>query len=155
MTRHRYQVTVTWTGNTGVGTTSARAYERAHEITAEGPPPILGSSDPAFRGDPGRWNPEQLYVAAISECHMLWYLDLAARAGIVVTAYRDRPTAVMVEESDGAGRFERVVLHPTVTVTRGSDPIAAARIHDQVGDYCFIARSVATPIEHEVTVLRG
>ena len=152
MTSHEYSISVTWTGNTGPGTVSGRSYSRDHEVAATGTLPIAGSSDPAFRGDPGRWNPEQLYIASISQCHMLWYLDLAARAGIVVTAYQDHPTGVMVVEPGGAGQFESVTLNPVVTITAESDPSTAEAIHDRVGDYCFIARSIATPIHHRVTV---
>ncbi|GAB2986395.1 OsmC family protein [Actinotalea caeni] len=152
MTVHTYEIGLSWTGNTGAGTSSYRAYTRDHEVTAPGRPPLLGSSDPTFRGEATRWNPEQLYVASIAQCHMLWYLHLAAQAGVTVTAYEDRPTAVMVEEAGGAGRFESVTLRPSVTIAPGSDPKTAAALHDQVGDYCFIARSIRTPIHHEVEI---
>jgi organic hydroperoxide reductase OsmC/OhrA len=152
MTTHSYDIEVTWTGNTGTGTSSRRAYSRDHEVAAAGPASLLASADPAFRGDPDRWNPEQLYLASIAQCHMLWYLDLATRAGVIVTAYQDRPTGLMVEEAGGAGQFESVTLRPTVTITATSDPAAAQELHDRVGDYCFIARSIKTPIHHEVVV---
>ncbi|HLY56474.1 MAG TPA: OsmC family protein, partial [Stellaceae bacterium] len=109
MTRqHRYRTTVRWTGNLGTGTASYRGYARAHEIEAPGKPAIPGSSDPAFRGDPARWNPEELLVASVSACHKLWYLHLASEAGIVVTEYVDSAEGEMVEEADGAGRFIQV-----------------------------------------------
>ena len=76
---HRYATTVTWTGNTGPGTSGYRDYQRTHEISADGKPTILGSADPAFRGDPARWNPEELLVASLSQCHMLTFLSLCAR----------------------------------------------------------------------------
>lgn len=152
MTRHTYEVFLTWTGNQGTGTQNARSYSRDHVVDADGHHPIDGSSDPAFRGDPTRWNPEQLYVASIAQCHMLWYLALAAGAGITVTGYQDRPTAVMVEEAGGAGKFESVTLNPLVTVQPGSDEELAERLHRRVGDYCFIARSVNTPIHHHATI---
>lgn len=152
MREHHYEVAVTWTGNTGTGTTSMRAYSRDHEVTAAGLSAIAGSSDPAFRGDPARWNPEQLYLASIAQCHMLWYLSLAAQAGLVVTAYADRPTGVMVEEADGSGQFEGVTLHPVVTIAAGGDAAAAEALHHRVADYCFIARSIRTPIHHRVLV---
>ncbi len=152
MTRHDYEITVTWTGNQGTGTRDIRSYSRDHVVAADGPSPIEGSSDPAFRGDPARWNPEQLFVASIAQCHMLWYLHLAARAGITVTDYRDHPTAVMVEEASGAGQFESVTLNPVVTVQPGCDTELAERLHHQIGDYCFIARSVNTPIHHNATI---
>ncbi|REJ05153.1 OsmC family peroxiredoxin [Microbacterium bovistercoris] len=152
MTTHDYEIQLTWTGNSGAGTASPRAYSRDHEVAASGPPALLGSSDPAFRGDPTRWNPEQLYLASVAQCHMLWYLGLAAQAGVVVTAYEDHPAGIMVEEATGAGQFESVTLRPTVTITAASDPAAAAELHERVGDYCFIARSIKTPIHHEVVV---
>ncbi|MFT3803544.1 MAG: OsmC family protein [Burkholderiaceae bacterium] len=152
MNIHRYELEMTWTGNTGTGTSALRAYSRDHEVRAAGPEPIAASSDPAFRGDPARWNPEQLYLASIAQCHMLWYLGLAAEAGVVVTAYEDRPTGVMVEESNGAGQFDSVTLRPTVTITPSSNAALAEALHHRVGDYCFIARSIKTPIHHEVTV---
>ncbi|WP_448003534.1 OsmC family protein [Agromyces bauzanensis] len=153
MTHHHYEIAVTWTGNTGSGTESLRSYSRNHDVTADALETIAGSSDPAFRGDPTRWNPEQLYIAALAQCHMLWYLALAAQAGLTVTAYHDRPTGVMVEEADGAGRFERVTLRPTVTIDPAGDPAVAEQLHHRVADYCFIARSVNTPIHHDVTIL--
>jgi organic hydroperoxide reductase OsmC/OhrA len=113
---HRYAVTVAWTGDRGTGTSSYRAYERAHELNAGSKPAILGSSDPAFRGDPGRWNPEELLVGALSACHQLWYLHLCADAGIVVVGYLDHAEGLVLEEADGSGRFLRVVLRPEVTL---------------------------------------
>ena len=155
MTReHHYELGVRWTGNTGAGTASPRAYSRGHDVTAAGPGTLLGSSDPAFRGDATRWNPEQLFVASLAQCHMLWYLGLAASTGVVVTDYEDSPTATMIEESDGSGQFAEVTLHPRVTVTDTSDRQLAHDLHDRVGDYCFIARSVSVPLHHEVRVIQ-
>ncbi|OJX95653.1 organic hydroperoxide reductase OsmC/OhrA [Salana multivorans] len=152
MGRHRYELTIEWTGSGGSGTTSPRAYSRDHTVTAAGPAPIAGSSDPAFRGDPARWNPEQLFVASIAQCHMLWYLGLAAAAGVVVLEYVDRPTGVMVEEPSGAGQFESVTLRPRVRIDPASDAVLAEELHHRVGEYCFIARSIAVPVRHEVTI---
>ena len=97
--QHDYAVTVTWTGNRGRGTADYRAYERAHEISAPGKPAIPGSSDPSFRGDARRYNPEELPVAAVSSCHMLWYLHLCADAGVRVLAYTDKARGTMVEDA--------------------------------------------------------
>lgn len=152
MKDHHYELEMTWTGNTGTGTSSLRGYSRNHDVTAAGLPSIAASADPAFRGDPDRWNPEQLYLASIAQCHMLWYLGLAATAGVIVTEYKDRPTGTMQEETNGAGQFQNVTLRPTVTITPTSDPVIAEELHERVGDYCFIARSITTPIHHEVTI---
>jgi organic hydroperoxide reductase OsmC/OhrA len=149
---HHYELSVTWTGNLGPGTTSYRSYSRAHEVRAEGVPVLLGSSDPAFRGDPSRWNPEQLFLAAVSQCHMLWYLNLAASAGLTVTGYEDRATATMVEESSGAGQFTGITLQPQVTITDEARLDQAEQLHDEAGALCFIARSVNFPVHHQSVI---
>ena len=141
---HTYDVTVTWTGNRGTGTGSYRDYDRAHDVTAEGPPPLAGSADPAFRGDPSRWNPEQELVAALSQCHMLWYLHLCVEAGIVVTDYLDQAEGVMNDR-----RFEQVVLRPRVTITDGAMVEQARALHAKAHERCFIANSVNFPVDHE------
>ena len=139
---HEYAVAVTWTGNRGTGTSGYRDYARDHEIAAPGKPAIPGSSDPAFRGDPARWNPEELLVASISTCHQLWYLHLASAAGVTVIAYQDRPIGTMVEDSNGSGRFTGVTLHPTVTIAAGCDAAKAASLHHEAHAMCFVANSV-------------
>ena len=146
---HVYQVTVEWTGNTGTGTSGHRAYERAHDIRAGGKPTIAGSSDPSFRGDRTRWNPEDLLVGSLSACHKLWYLSLCAGAGIVVTAYLDEAEGIMVEDADGGGRFARVVLRPQVTIAAGSDAAKARALHHEAHAKCFIANSVNFTVGHE------
>ncbi len=150
---HSYQLSLRWTGNRGSGTSSYRAYDRDHQLEAEGKPPIAGSADPAFRGDPQRWNPEELLVASLSQCHRLWYLHLAATAGVVVTDYSDEPTDTMTEDAHGSGQFNQVVLRPTVTVAEAGMRQLAHILHDQVGAKCFIARSVAFPVHHQPTTV--
>lgn len=139
-------------GNKGVGTSSYKSYSRAHELTAPDKLPIYGSADPGFQGDPARWNPEELLVAALSACHQLWYLHLCARAGIIVTAYEDQADGLMVEEAGGAGRFVSVVLHPHVTLAAGSDRERAEDLHHAANEKCFVARSVKFPVTHEPTI---
>jgi organic hydroperoxide reductase OsmC/OhrA len=151
MKSHHYEAKVTWTGNTGTGTSGYRAYERAHELTAPGQPKpaIPGSSDPAFRGDRARWNPEELLVASLAACHQLWYLHLCADAGIVVTAYEDHAEGTMSETADGGGQFTSVTLRPVVTVAPGADEALAKSLHERAHALCFIARSVRFPVHHE------
>ena len=149
---HRYATTLTWTGNTGEGTASYRSYARAYEITADGKPALLGSSDPSFLGDPTRWNPEELLLASISSCHQLWYLHLCAVNGVVVTAYRDAAQAVMVEDETGGGRFESATLRPQVTIAAGSDPDKAIALHHDANAKCFVANSLNFPVGHEASV---
>lgn len=152
MTReHRYSVTLQWTGNTGTGTSGYRDYGRQHEISTEGKAAIAASSDPAFRGDRARWNPEELLVAALSSCHQLAYLHLCAVAGVVVVEYVDHAEGVMAETPDGAGQFVRVVLRPKVTIAAGSDAVKALELHHEAHEKCFIARSVNFPVECEAS----
>jgi organic hydroperoxide reductase OsmC/OhrA len=150
---HRYQVSLTWSGNLGSGTAGYRDYSRDYEIGAEGKPAIHGSADPAFRGDRTRWNPEELLVASLSACHKLWYLHLASEAGIIVTAYADRAEGMMEVGRDGAGRFTSVVLRPTVTVAAGSDVERARALHKPAHEKCFIANSVNFPVECEPEIV--
>jgi organic hydroperoxide reductase OsmC/OhrA len=156
---HSYDVTVAWTGNRGSGTSGYREYDRDHEVTVGGagdagrPQPIAGSSDSAFRGDPGGWNPEQLLTAALAQCHMLSYLHACAAAGIVVTGYTDEAHGIMTETTDGGGHFVEVVLRPRVTVTAPDMIEKAVGLHQQAHEKCFIASSVNFPVRHEPVVL--
>jgi organic hydroperoxide reductase OsmC/OhrA len=148
-TTHTYEVSVEWTGNRGNGTSSYGAYGRDHEVSSAEKPLIAGSADPAFRGDPRRWNPEELLIASLAQCHMLWYLHLAATSGLVVTGYLDTPTGVMGENADGSGQFSEVLLRPRVTVADAAMREGAERLHDDAAKMCFIARSVSFPVRHE------
>ena len=149
---HTYQVAVEWTGNQGSGTSGYRAYGRDHVISAGTKPDILGSSDPAFRGDAARWNPEDLLVASTSACHKLWYHSLCAAAGIHVTSYRDHATGEMIEDKGTGRRFTGVKLRPHVTIRAGDDTRKAARIHHDAHAKCFIANSVNFAIECEPVI---
>lgn len=149
---HVYRTKIVWTGNAGTGTSGYRTYGREHTISAGGKPDILASSDPAFRGDPSCWNPEDLFLASIAACHQLWYLHLCAEAGVVVTAYEDSAEGFMDEEPDGAGQFSSIVLRPTVTIASGSDATMAVTLHDAAAQKCFLARSVKFPVTHEPVV---
>jgi organic hydroperoxide reductase OsmC/OhrA len=150
---HRYELTIRWTGNVGTGTSDYRGYGRDHEINGDGKPALLGSSDPAFRGDAARWNPEELLVAVLSQCHMLWYLHLCADGGVVVTGYTDTPVGTMtMDATGGGGQFTDVILRPAVTVADPSMTDKAMALHDEVSAVCFIARSVNFPVRHEPTV---
>lgn len=150
--QHSYHVSIEWTGNRGRGTDSYTAYGRDHTISAGAKPAIGGSSDPAFRGDRDRWNPEDLLVASISACHKLWYLHLCAASGISVVSYRDDAEGTMVEDPSGAGRFVAAILRPHVVIRAGDDLEKAAGLHLDAHKYCFIANSVNFPISVEPSV---
>ena len=151
MPTHDYALAVSWTGNLGHGTANAAAYDRDHLVTAPGKPDLSASSDPSFRGNPERWNPEELLVASLSSCHMLWYLGLAAASHVTVTDYVDSPTGVMTEQSDGSGQFVEVTLAPVVTVAESSMVTRAEELHAEAAAKCFIARTVNFPVRHNPT----
>jgi organic hydroperoxide reductase OsmC/OhrA len=151
---HHYQTTTTWTGNLGPGTSQYQAYSRDHEITAsKKAAPIPGSSDPLFRGDPSRYSPEDLLVASLSACHMLWVLHLCTEAGIVVTHYSDEASGEMVEHPDGSGEFTLVTLRPRMTITDASRTDDALALHHRAHQVCFVARSVNFQVVHEPQVI--
>ncbi len=143
---HRYVATVLWTGNEGVGTKDYHAYRRDHVIRVEGKPDILGTSGLAQGSDPTHYNPDELLVASLSSCHMLWYLHLASEAGVVVVAYEDRAEGTMVIERNGGGRFTSAVLHPHVRIVAGEVERARA-LHEEAHRRCFVANSVNFPVE--------
>ncbi len=149
MKSHNYQATITWTGNTGSGTSSYRHYERSHTIQVEGKPIIDSSSDPSFRGDRSKYNPEELFLASLSSCHMLWFLHLCSVEGIIVTGYKDEASGIMTEEKDGRGKFTSVTLHPLVTVLEERMRAKLDSIHHEANKKCFIANSCNFPILHQ------
>jgi organic hydroperoxide reductase OsmC/OhrA len=148
---HQYKATTTWVGNRGTGTSDYKAYDRNHDIAIDGKQLLLCSSDPSFRGDRTRQNPEELLLASLSGCHMLWYLHLAATNGVVVTEYVDQASAVMEENPDGSGQFKEVKLKPKVTVAEKHMIEKANSLHHQAHKMSFIARSVNFPVHHEPT----
>lgn len=150
--KHIYNTNLVWTGNTGDGTKTYKGYSRAHEISIEGKPPIGGSSDPYFNGDASRYNPEELLVAALSACHMLYYLHLCADAKIVVVDYRDSAAGVMVETANGGGHFTKVTLKPRVLITKESNADLANELHHKAHELCFIAGSVNFPVGCDATI---
>ncbi len=146
---HRYQVTLNWSGETR----GYESYSRNHTIAIAGKPEIAASADAAFRGDPGLMTPEDMLLASLSSCHMLWYLHLCAVKGVVVTAYEDQAEATMIE-APRAGRFTEVRLRPEVTITADSDETLARELHERAHAECFIANSVNFPVRHEPVIKR-
>lgn len=148
---HHYRLTTTWTGNRGTGTSGYRDYDRAVEVEVTGKPVLLGSADKPFRGDPERWNPEDLLLAALAQCHLLSYLHACVTLGVVVTDYRDEASGTMVLQGNG-GAFREVVLHPRVTVTAASMVDDATHAHELAHEWCFIANSVNFDVRIEPVI---
>ncbi|WP_193509896.1 OsmC family protein [Cryobacterium sp. BB736] len=150
---HHYEVRVRWTGNRGTGTSGYREYGRQNVVTAEGKHDIDGSADRTFHGDRDRWNPEELLLTALSQCHMLSYLHVAVNRGIVVTDYQDDAVGTMTSNPDGSGQFSSVTLRPRVTIADESQLAEATDAHHEANRLCFIANSVNFPVKHEPTII--
>ncbi len=153
MKRHTYSAYVQWMAADGVGTTSYRSYSRDHTIGAPGKPEIAASSDPAFRGNAARYNPEELLVASLSSCHMLWYLHLCSINGITIVDYRDDASGAMEEDGGGGAHFVAMALRPVATMV-GGDRAKALALHEDAHRLCFIARSVNFPVTVEPEVVQ-
>ncbi|HVR42127.1 MAG TPA: OsmC family protein [Thermoanaerobaculia bacterium] len=151
MRSHEYRARLVWDGNLGDGTASYAAYGRQYRVVIEGKPELSGSANPAFRGERGKHDPEDFFLAAISSCHMLSYLALCARDGIRVVAYEDEASGTLALDGKGGGRFEEVTLRPIVTIA-GGDANRAANLHQRAHELCFIASSCSVPIRHEATI---
>ncbi|WP_166365221.1 OsmC family protein [Pseudomonas akapageensis] len=154
MTEHTYEVTVTWQGNTGTGTSGYQDYRRDFLVEASGKPAIECSSDPAFLGDPKKWNPEDFLVASVSACHKLWYLHLCAVNKITVLSYVDAPIGRMIDtHPTRKGHFTEIVLRPVIELSKESDKALAVRLHEEAHHECFLANSVNFPIRCEPVIV--
>jgi organic hydroperoxide reductase OsmC/OhrA len=152
-TEHRYPIHLMWTGNKGEGTSTYRSYERSYTIFVQNKPDFYGSSDPMFRGDPAKHNPENLLVMSLSSCHLLWYLHLCADNGIIVKSYEDDAVGVMAEDAVRGGFFTGVTLNIIVKIADGSMKEKAQALHHDANKLCFVANSVNFPVKHNVTIM--
>lgn len=156
MTDHSYEVAVRWTGDRGTGTSGYRDYGRDHTISAAGKQDVAGSADPAFRGDRDRWNPEELVLAALAQCHMMSYLYVAVQRGFTVVDYQDSASASLDVHRDGTGELTGANLRPVVTILEADRVEDAEAAHAEANRLCFVARSVAFPVHHTpVTKVRA
>lgn len=153
--QHLYRLSLEWTGNLGQGTSTYEGYSREHVVRIAGKPDLRGTADPLFRGDAALHNPEDLLLAALSQCHLLTYLALCARARINVVSYRDAAEGTLILTKDGGGHFTDVVLRPEVVVAEAHMLAKAEHFHGEVHKYCFIARSVNFPVRCEAVVRVG
>ncbi|MFT4020240.1 MAG: OsmC family protein [Acinetobacter sp.] len=152
MAIHHYSLKVQWLGNTGTGTSEYRAYKRDFEVQHPNKPSIVGSADPAYRGDANRWNPEDLLVASASACHKLWYLHLCAVNQIQVLSYEDDAIGSMDDAHPSKrGHITQIILRPNIVLRQGNDLQLAQKLHEDAHHECMIANSVNFPILCEPT----
>ena len=152
--KHDFPSRVVWTGNRGSGTSAYEDYDRTWDMAVEGKEVLHCSNDPLLGGDPSKYNPEDMLIAALSSCHMLWYLHLCSKAGVTVTSYEDVPVGIGESEPSGKGKFVEAVLNPKITITADSDAEKAVSLHDEIHKYCFIARSVNFPVSYKPEITK-
>jgi organic hydroperoxide reductase OsmC/OhrA len=152
-TIHNYKLSVKWTGNQGTGTSDYKDFERSYSIQIENKADILGSADAEFRGDKTKHNPEELLLASVSSCHMLWYLHLCAENNIIVTDYIDNATAILEETTNGNGKFASITLNPTVTITDKIMVDQAKELHKKANEFCFVANSLNIKVDHQPIII--
>jgi len=126
--------------------TSGR-YSRRHALSFDGGATFAGSSSPdvvpAPLSDPAAVDPEEMLVASAASCHMLWFLDLARRAGLDLAAYRDRAEGELGRNAAGRTAIVRIVLRPEIHFAGAApDSEALARLHHEAHERCFIANSL-------------
>jgi len=148
---HHFSAKLSWTGAAKATTSSYESYSRDYLIEVPGKPPLPGSADTVFRGDSSRHNPEDLLVMSLSACHMLTYLAVAARAGVLVVGYADDASGTM-QMMDGRMRFTEISLRPQVLIAKGGDPAQAQRLHEKAHEHCFVANSVNFPVSCDARV---
>lgn len=147
---HEFKTHLIWAGASEGPATTYESYSREYRVEMDGKPPLRGSSAPVFRGDASLHNPEDLLVASLSACHMLWYLHLCTDAGIHVSAYVDDAEGRMGPVR-GEMAFTNVVLRPKATIIKG-DVEKALALHQDANRKCFIANSMNFPVRHEPAV---
>lgn len=142
--RHAYRTSLKWQAGSGEGTKSYKSYTREHVIGGGNRQPLVATS--AFHSST-HYNPEELLIAALSSCHMLWYLHLCSENGITVVEYTDEAEGSAIDPAVG-GKIERVILKPSVRITAG-DRKKAEELHHEAHRLCTIANSVNFPVDCE------
>jgi organic hydroperoxide reductase OsmC/OhrA len=152
MKNHTFTLTVTWEKPDDSAISPRDPSLRRHRISHLGKPDISGSAAAAFHGEGERWNPEELLLASLAQCHMLTFFYLAGQEGLHIGDYTDTPEAILETHPDGSGNITEVTLKPRVSVRGGfSGDIEA--LHERAHELCFIARSVNFPVRHDATVV--
>jgi organic hydroperoxide reductase OsmC/OhrA len=130
-------------------------YSRRHVLRFDGGAQLMGSSSPSVvplpASDPAGVDPEEAFVAALSACHMLWFLAIAAKRGFIVDRYEDAASGVLERNAERRFAMTRVTLRPKVWFSPATPPTAAelAELHHKAHEECYIANSVKTQVSVE------
>ena len=144
-----HTATVRWSASPGEDYAKGQ-YSRAHSWSFDGGAVVAASASPhivpAPWSDAAAVDPEEAFVASLSSCHMLFFLDFARRAGVVVTAYEDEAEATMEKGSDGRVRISKVTLRPRIAFAEMPDSTTLDELHHKAHEACFIANSVTSEV---------
>ncbi len=158
MSDHTFEITLHYPAKAGQLTPPEADFSRNNVMRAAGKQDVPASSPPAFGGDGTRYNPEELMLMSLSECHMLTFLALAAKKRIAIVAYEDRATGELgIGEFGIAGKMsmQKVTLHPRVTVAKGTNLADAHAMHEKAHANCFMANSVNFPVTTEPAIVEA
>ncbi len=146
---HEYTATVLWQRHASEAFSDNR-YHRQHVLRFDGGVEVAGSSSPSVVPLPystqAAVDPEEMFVASLASCHMLWFLSIAAQAGVVVERYTDNAAGVMSNNSKGKLWVSQVTLRPQVVLAPGSPAEKISDLHHRAHEECFIANSVRTEV---------
>jgi len=151
-----HTATVSWQSD---GEFTSGKYSRAHELRFDGGAMVRGSSSPSVvplpMSDPAGVDPEEALIASTSACHMLWFLDLARKAGFDVTRYHDEASGVMAKDDRGKIALTKIILRPDIAFA-GQEPSAEEleHLHHEAHEKCFIANSIRSEIVVEAPLTR-
>lgn len=148
-----FEASVVWPADEAQKMPPDKGYSRNNWLEAPGKAEISGSAPVAFGGDPHGYNPEELLLLSLSQCHLLTYLAIAAKKGIKVVHYEDRALATLGKGASGKTQMADVLLRPRVTVAKGTNLEDAQALHAGAHANCFIANSVNFPVRHEPVIL--
>ena len=155
---HNFETTLRWPASATQARPPVADFSRNNILGGAGKPDVPGSSPAIFGGDSTRYNPEELLLMSLAQCHMLTFLAIATKKQMTILAYEDRATGKLgLGEHGIKGRMsmQEVILHPRVTVAKGTDLADAQAIHEKAHANCFVANSVNFPVSHDALIVEG
>jgi len=144
---HRFQAHLKWSKKTEVGQDNRKRYKN-HMLAVADKNSLEVSAAKAFKGDPTKWNPEEMLLDSLMSCHMMSYLYVCQQNGVEVLAYEDAGEAFLEVNADGSGKVTKVILGPKVVISNAEQIDLAKELHIQANQLCFIANSCAFEVEH-------
>lgn len=152
---HTFETTLAWPADAAQKLPPDAAFSRNSVLAAPGKPGILASSPAIFGGDAARYNPEEMLMLSLSQCHLLTYLAIAAKKRMGILKYEDRVVGTLGMGPSGKMQMVDVLLHPRVTVAKGTNLADAQALHERAHANCFIANSVNFTVRNEPSIIEA